>query len=83
MPIQVLLFASLQDIVGSRRQDIELPTGSRVADLVSHLCRQYPTLSARVPFLRYAVNETLVGPEHELQSGDEVALMPPTSGGAC
>jgi molybdopterin converting factor small subunit len=38
-------------------------------------------LQARVPYLRYAVNETLVEVQHAVQHGDEVALMPPTSGG--
>ncbi len=79
--VKVLVFASLKDILGSGTCDVDVPPGARVDDVVRALCAAHPDLGPRVPFLRYAVNEMLVARDHRLQEGDEVALLPPTSGG--
>ena len=76
----ILAFASLRDILGSR-QEIDVEPGTRLGVLVDGLVKSHPTLAPRVRHLRYAANEMLVATDYMVQDGDEIALMPPTSGG--
>ncbi|HRE48978.1 MAG TPA: MoaD/ThiS family protein [Aggregatilineales bacterium] len=52
-----------------------------IADMAERLKAYYPTLSERLVSVAYAVNDVLVHLSHPLQSGDQVALLPPVSGG--
>jgi molybdopterin synthase catalytic subunit len=77
--VQVRLFASYRETAGTNRLDVPLPAGARVRDLID-------VLAARLPALRtapglVAVNHTYVQPDVELHDGDEVAFIPPVSGG--
>lgn len=80
--VRALLFASLRDAAGSREVEEALEAGSTVADLSAHLCTRYPALAPRLPLVRVAVNETMTGADCVLQNGDEIAYLPPVSGGA-
>lgn len=71
------LFAGLRERVGAGEQALELPTGARVADVWSAL-----GLGEQPPGLLYAVNREYAAGERVLEEGDEVALIPPVSGGA-
>lgn len=82
MRIRLLAFASAGDALGATETEIELPAGSRVADLKARLDRQHPALSPLWPRLALAVDGGIVGPEAELSDGCEVALLPPVSGGS-
>jgi MoaE-MoaD fusion protein len=75
--ITVRLFAGLRERAGTGRRDLELPDGSSVEDVWQAL-----DLGDEPPGLLYAVNRTYAGAEHPLSEGDEVALIPPVSGGA-
>ena len=75
MPISVRLFAGLRERAGSAR--VELEGVRRVADVWAAL-----DLGDEPPGLLYAVNREYVERSHELRDGDEVALIPPVSGGA-
>jgi molybdopterin converting factor subunit 1 len=77
--VHVRLFASYREAAGTNRLDAPLPRHARVADLLAQLAPQLPALS-RAPGL-VAVNHTYVSAETELNDGDEVALIPPVSGG--
>ena len=77
MQITVRLFAGLRERAGAGARDIELPEGSSVEDVWQAL-----DLGDEPPGLLYAVNRSYAGPEHPLSEGDEVALIPPVSGGA-
>ena len=77
--VHVRLFASYREAAGTNRLDAPLPRGARVRDLLELLAPQLPALS-RAPGL-VAVNHTYVTPETALDDGDEVALIPPVSGG--
>ena len=77
MQITVRLFAGLRERAGTGKRDIELPDGSTVEDVWRAL-----GLGGEPPGLLYAVNRSYADAEHPLSEGDEVALIPPVSGGA-
>jgi molybdopterin synthase catalytic subunit len=71
------LFAGLREQAGTSRRELELADGASVADVWPAL-----GLGAEPPGLLYAVNRAYAEPETKLAEGDEVALIPPVSGGA-
>ena len=77
MLITVRLFAGLREQAGWDRRDLELPRESALADVWSAL-----ELGDEPPGLLYAVNKEYAEPSRALAQGDEVALIPPVSGGA-
>ena len=79
--IKVLFFASCRDAVGHKSCDWEIAEGYRVADLQRELVAAYPQLAAVQQVLSVAVNAEYVGDHTVLKAGDEVALIPPVSGG--
>lgn len=83
MTVRVRLFAILRERAGRDWLEIELAPGATVADAVERLAATEPLaeLFARMP-LRLAVNRAYAGPETPLHADDELALVPPISGGA-
>jgi MoaE-MoaD fusion protein len=77
MRIPVRLFAGLRELAGSRMIEVDLPEGATAADVWPAL-----GLGEEPSGLLLAVNKTYVGRETVLTAGDEVALIPPVSGGA-
>jgi molybdopterin converting factor subunit 1 len=82
MRVQVLFFGLLKDIAGRASEALELPEASTVADLLRHYESQMPKLRALLPSLALSVNQHYAGPGTVLGHNDEVALLPPVSGGA-
>ncbi len=82
MQIRILLFGVLKDLVGRPTDVVDLPAGARVKDVLSHYVRQAPRIEAMLPSLACSVNEEYAAADRELAAGDEVALLPPVSGGA-
>lgn len=76
MTIEVKLFAMLRERAGADRVEVELPEGATVADLLTRLADLIGALPVRA-----AVNREYTGEGQALQPGDEVALIPPVSGG--
>jgi molybdopterin synthase catalytic subunit len=74
----VRLFAALRERTGAAQQELELPAGARAGDV----WRALPELGAEPPGVLYAVNQEYVAADTELADGDELALIPPVSGGA-
>jgi molybdopterin synthase catalytic subunit len=81
MRIDVKLFASAAESAGTRHAVIEMPEGRTVADLQEMLAQVYPSLRPLLPRLVCAVNESYEPPATVLHDGDEVAIIPPVSGG--
>jgi molybdopterin synthase catalytic subunit len=77
MRVRVRLFAGLRERAGSGEREVELAEGSRVNDAWNAL-----GLGAEPPGLAYAVNRQYVDHGHVLSDGDELAVIPPVSGGA-
>jgi MoaE-MoaD fusion protein len=82
MRVRVLFFGVLKDIVGKPADEIDLPDGSSVADVLRRYESQVPQLKQSLPSLAMAVNQQYGGPDTKLKANDEVALLPPVSGGA-
>lgn len=80
--MNVRLFASFRQQVGAGSVDIELGPRPRVRDLLQRLCERYPQLGPTLETALVAVNLEYVGPDFELGERDEVAIIPPVSGGA-
>jgi MoaE-MoaD fusion protein len=74
--ITVKLFAGLRERAGESERDVELDAGARVADVWPPL-----ELGEEPEGLLYAVNKEYAPPDRRLSDGDEVALIPPVSGG--
>jgi molybdopterin converting factor subunit 1 len=74
--VKVLLFAMLRERAGARQLTIELPDGARVSDALAEL----GDLAAGLPLVM-AVNREYAPEDHVLDPGDELALIPPVSGG--
>jgi len=80
--VSVRLFAGLHDLVGRREVELELVDGATVAALREQIASQYPAVVPLMSALVCAVNEEYVPNEHRLSPGDQVALIPPVSGGS-
>ncbi|MCP9486141.1 MAG: molybdenum cofactor biosynthesis protein MoaE [Gaiellaceae bacterium MAG52_C11] len=76
MKVSARLFAGLRERAGTGRRELELADGATVADVWVAL-----ELGAEPPGLLYAVNKTYAAADASLADGDEVALIPPVSGG--
>ena len=81
LKITVMLFAAYRDRVGRRSVDLELPEGSRVRDLAREMAGRHPGLTGSPSTLVVAVNQEYSDHDRPLHDGDEVALIPPVSGG--
>jgi len=79
MRVTVKFFASVREVVGSRSQEVDLPDGATLADLWQTYVEKYPRLGNLA--LAYAVNHEYSGLQRVLKDGDEVAFIPPVSGG--
>jgi molybdopterin synthase catalytic subunit len=80
--VRVRAFAGLREALEASDFAVELPAGADIAGLVAKLSADYP--AARLPARRFtaAVNRAYAPPDRVLADGDEVALIPPVSGGS-
>jgi molybdopterin converting factor subunit 1 len=81
--IRVRLFSMLKEAAGTSEVEMPLPEGGRVESLVEVLTGRYPALGElfRERRVLVAVNQSYAGPDTEVADGDEVAFLPPVSGG--
>ena len=81
MRVKVKLFARYRDVVGQGEIDVETAPGTTVGALWQMLADRYPPLAALGDSTLFAVNQEYAGRTQELREDDEVALIPPVSGG--
>src|SRR2546430_8792381 len=81
MKVRVVLFAKPRELVGEPNIDLALPAGATAADAWSQLSTQYD-LGPLPRSFRCAVNSEYAGWDDPLNEGDELAVIPPVSGGA-
>lgn len=79
MTVRVLFFAYLRERAGIRETTVELPAGTTVSGLWEVLVRRFDRLPREAP--HFAVNRVYVDKGHPLHDNDELALIPPVSGG--
>lgn len=77
----IRLFASVKDIARMSETSVDLPGASVAGDVLSFLISQYPEMQRFRSYIRIAVNESYVDPGFVLHDGDEIAIIPPVSGG--
>ncbi|MGA7885439.1 MAG: molybdenum cofactor biosynthesis protein MoaE [Acidobacteriaceae bacterium] len=82
MRITVLTFGMLRDSPGQIPDSIDLPAGATVADLLTHCRAGRPESADLWSSIAVAVNREYAPATHPLSDGDEVALLPPVSGGS-
>jgi molybdopterin synthase catalytic subunit len=81
MTIKLKFFAILHDLAGVREATLELPEGATVSIASAAIALQFPSLEKYLPRVAYAVNQEYRDRETVLRDGDEIALIPPVSGG--
>ncbi len=77
MQVRVRLFAGLRERAGASELELELPEGAVVADALARM----QSVTVGVPVVM-AVNREYAGDQQALRAGDEIALIPPVSGGS-
>ena len=82
MQVRVRLFAIQRELVGAREVPIELGADATVEDAWSAIVAGHPILAPGRPSVRFARNGDYAEPDTVLRDGDEVAFIPPVSGGA-
>ena len=82
MRVNVRLFAGHRERAGRSKVELEVPEGATVGRLAADVNRRFPGLTEDPDSLVVAVNREYRDHLHELRDGDEVALIPPVSGGA-
>ena len=81
MQITVKLFALMREKAGTDTIPLDVPAGAALTQAVATLVRQYPVLEPYMANTRFALQMDFVGLETSLAAGDELALIPPVSGG--
>jgi molybdopterin synthase catalytic subunit len=82
MRIKVLFFGQLKDICGRSEDVLDLPPASPLRAVFDRYSAAFPQLAALASSIVLARNHEFGQPADLLQEGDEVALLPPVSGGA-
>jgi molybdopterin synthase catalytic subunit len=82
MQVRVLFFGSLRDLLGRAGETVSLPEGAPLSQLLDRYTREQPTLSTFLPSIAVSVNQEYATRDLRLHDRDEVALLPPVSGGA-
>ena len=81
MNVQVKLFATLKDRIGSSHVMVDLPDNATVSVLLDRLAAAQPKLAPSIATCVVAVNQEFAFGSTVIRSGDEVALFPPVTGG--
>jgi molybdopterin converting factor subunit 1 len=82
MRIRVRLFAIQRELAGAREVPLELADGATVEDAWAAVAARFPVLAPGRPSVRFARNGDYAEPGTTLGDGDEVAFIPPVSGGS-
>jgi MoaE-MoaD fusion protein len=80
--IRVLFFGVLKDIVGQREESLEIPDGALLETVFEHYAARFPRLREASSSIVLALNQQFSSPSAALSEGDEVAFLPPVSGGS-
>lgn len=82
MQVRVRLFASMAEAAGTRDVAVELPAPAVASDAFDAVAARHPDLRPFRERALYAVNAEYAEPLTPISDGDEIALIPPVSGGA-
>ena len=82
MQVRVLFFGILKDLAGRNSEVVTLPDHATAGDVLEYYERQNPAMRGRLSSIAVSINQEYAGPAAKLNPNDEVALLPPVSGGA-
>lgn len=82
MHVKVVFYGGLKRDVGVKEQELHMEQETlTISQLMDQLIGQYPQLRSKLSSVVYAVGDEIVAEDHPIADGDEVALLPPVSGG--
>ena len=81
MKVRVQFYAQLRDLVGVRELELELTEAATVRELLQQLYAPYPALRAHDKSILVGAGLEFVDRNYKLNSGEEIAIMPPVQGG--
>ena len=81
MKIRVKFFAYTREIVGEKETEVEVPKGATLSGVMDVLTACFPALERYRKEINMAINHEYAEGDTVLHEGDEVALLPPVSGG--
>jgi len=79
--VTVLLFARLRELAGASELARDVPDGSTALDVWNGLAREFPEFAGYTQAISVAVNEEYARLNASLRDGDDIAFLPPVSGG--
>lgn len=82
MQVRVLFFGVLKDLAGRSSDTLSLPDHATAADVLNHYAQRLTAAPKLFSSIAISVNQEYARPEDRLRSGDEIALLPPVSGGS-
>ena len=81
MKIRIKFFAALREIVGQEEVQKDVSEGTTTGGLLETMASEFPKLRSYTKATQVAVNHEIVDLKHIVKSEDEVAFLPPVSGG--
>ena len=81
MRVRVLLFAIIREAAQASEVDLEFPPGATIGDAIRSVELKYPQIAKYLSRAAVAVNRQYADAKTTLVDGDEVAIIPPVSGG--
>lgn len=82
MKVRVLYFGQLRELANKREESVEVSDGATVQHLFDQVATAFPPLRNFDDVIAIGVNHSFAARDHILRDGDEVAMLPPVSGGA-
>jgi MoaE-MoaD fusion protein len=79
--LRVLFFGQLREITGAPEAPVDLPAHATVQSAFDHFARKFPPLEKFRPALAASINQEYAQWNAPLHDGDEIAFLPPVSGG--
>jgi molybdopterin converting factor subunit 1 len=79
--VKVLFFGRVRELAGHREETEELPAGTTLSDLFEHCAKRIPSLAGFRSSLVASRNQEFAAWDTQLAEGDEIAFLPPVSGG--
>ena len=80
--MKVLFFGMLKDVAGRSEDQLDLENGATLGSVFDHYCDKFPRMREMAGSILLARNHEFAGPAATIGEGDEIAFLPPVSGGS-
>ena len=81
MRVRIKCFAWAREVTGEDEIELDIPEGGTVKELRISLGGKFPSFGQKMESIAVSVNQEFAGDSHAVPAGDELALIPPISGG--